>query len=885
MSYMKRRKEAETDAMCVYLRELYQEDQGLIRFFVSGTPPIYVVHGEWARVVAQDYFFTLACIKMIGKRKPLETVELKQEKFEEVLRDLLLNKKRRVALYSKRGTSKWHIIRQASPGNVRDFEEILWRHKSLEGSPQSLAVCFGTGKSGQQIVGVASGDTTGRTLRYAEFIDNAYLSNLESVIIQTGVSECLVAKATAQTTFVMKKLKDLLKKCDVMMTEVPSSNFKAANLNQDLPRLISTDTNAEDLYSLKLACKSVACVIQFLELLSNTEDFSQYQLSRIDLTSHMRLDQPAFRALNLLPAPNDANKTFNLFGLLNHCRTAMGTRCLLEWIKQPLLDIGKIEKRLNFVECMMSDPFMKDELQIQFRRIPDLMRLTKKFMKQKPTATLKDCVVLYDMVSRLPAIYDQLVDYNGPHLKLLSKTYTSTLNEIIRDFGGFAELIEGTVDLEAAKSHEYLINAQLDEEFTKLVESRAAIQKAMDMLYAQACMDLHDGKKNRTKPYATMTRSKKDKTWCFECPRRFKGRARKKKYTIIEEAGMKMRVTTGRFSRLGASFSRVDDRINEKQSALVAEIIDVVKTYTPLVEDLEIIIAELDVFASFATTSAEAPRPYCRPTFLPMGSGSIVLEDARHPCLEAQEDVEFISNSVNLVKGESSFQIITGPNMGGKSTYIRQAGVIVLMAQIGCYVPCTKAQVTIVDCILARLGASDSQLRGISTFMQEMQESAAILKNATPNSLIIIDELGRGTSTYDGFGLAWAISEYICHTIGSFCFFATHFHELTALEKTCEGVKNLHVTARTEGEKLVLLYNVKEGGASQSFGIAISELAGFPADVVKMAREKVESLEKQSESHKRKREQISPVKCKQPPKKKAKKSEKAKINSRPKSTR
>lgn len=423
-------------------------------------------------------------------------------------------------------------------------------------------------------------------------------------------------------------------------------------------------------------------------------------------------------------------------------------------------------------------------------------------------------------------------------------------------------MVETTVDLEALDNHEFIIKPEFDESLKTIRKRLDKLKRDMESEHMRVGDDL-----NQDTDKKLFLENHKVNGWCFRLTRNEAGCIRQKKqYQEISTQKNGVYFTTNTLQEKRREFDQLSENYNRTQSGLVNEVVSVASSYVPVVEKLAAVLAHLDVIVSFAHVSVHAPTSYVRPTMHARGTGNTVLKEARHPCMEQQDDISFITNDVSLVRDSSEFLIITGPNMGGKSTYIRQIGVIALMAQIGCFVPCSEAELTIFDCILARVGASDSQIKGVSTFMAEMLETANILKSATKESLIIIDELGRGTSTYDGFGLAWAISEYIVKEIGAFALFATHFHELTALVDTYPQVQNLHVVAHiSEGtapangdadadvdmdaaavqkkREVTLLYKVEPGFSDQSFGIHVAELVRFPQKVINMAKRKADELE------------------------------------------
>ncbi len=747
----------------------------------------------------------------------------------------------------------WKISKQASPGNLQDVEEELGGQ--IDAAPIILAVKVSAKASEARNVGVCFADASVRELGVSEFLDNDLYSNFESLLIQLGVRECLIQVDKSDKDIELAKLKGIIDSCGVAMSERSLGDFGTKDIEQDLARLLKDDraTGTLPQTDLKLAMGSAAALIKYLGVLQDSSNFGQYQLYQHDLSHFMKLDAAALKALNLMPGPRDGSKTMSLFGLLNHCKTPVGSRLLAQWLKQPLMNLEEIEKRQMLVEAFVNDTELRQTMQEEhLRSIPDLYRLAKRF--QRKMANLEDVVRAYQVVIRLPGFIGTLEGVMDEQYKdPLDDVYTLKLREYSDSLAKLQEMVETTVDLDALDRHEFIIKPEFDDGLRIIRKRLDKLKYDMEKEHQAVGRDLDQETDKKL-----FLENHKVHGWCMRLTRNEAGCIRNKsKYLECSTQKNGVFFTTHALQSMRREFDQLSENYNRTQSSLVNEVVNVAASYCPVIEKLAGVLAHMDVIVSFAHCSVHAPTAYTRPKMHPRGIGNTILKEARHPCMEMQDDIQFITNDVSLIRGTSEFLIITGPNMGGKSTYIRQIGVIALMAQIGCFVPCSEAELTIFDCILARVGASDSQIKGVSTFMAEMLETANILKSATSESLIIIDELGRGTSTYDGFGLAWAISEHIVKEIRCFSMFATHFHELTALVDSYPQVKNLHVVAHIgdggkstssasgakEAREVTLLYKVEDGVCDQSFGIHVAELVRFPQKVVNMAKRKADELE------------------------------------------
>lgn len=864
------------------------DEVGFIRFFKSlpvkendadGTPSTvrifdrgdyYTSHGTDAEFIARTVYKTTSVLRTLGRSDNngggLPSVTMSATVFRNFLREALFRLNKRIEIWvsagGAAGRGQWKLSKQASPGNLQDVEEELGSGGGggvMDTAPIILAVKVSARTSEAKNVGVCFADASVRELGVSEFVDNDVYSNFESLVIQLGVKECVIQADNSRKDTDLGKLRSICDMCGIAITERPAADFGLKDIEQDLARLLRDERSAATLpqTELKLALGAAASLIKYLGVMTDPTNFGQYQLYRHDLSQYMKLDASALRALNLMPGPRDGSKTMSLYGLLNHCKTPLGSRLLAQWLKQPLMDLEEIEKRQQLVEAFVVDTELRQTMQEEhLRAIPDLYRLAKRF--QRGQATLEDVVRVYQVAIRLPNFiqsFDNVMDEK--YQTALEEQYTSKLRTVSDSMAKLEEMVETTVDLEALDNHEFIIKPEFDESLKVIKKKLDRLRQDMDMEHRRVARDL-----NQEMDKKLFLENHRVHGWCFRLTRTEAGCIRnRREYQECSTQKNGVYFTTSTLQQLRREHDQLSATYNRTQAGLVHEVVSVAASYCPLLEQLAGIISHLDVIVSFAHVSVHAPTAYVRPKMHARGTGSTILKEARHPCMEVQDDISFITNDVALVRDESSFLIITGPNMGGKSTYIRQIGVIALMAQMGCFVPCSGAELTIFDSILARVGASDSQLKGISTFMAEMLETANILKSATADSLIIIDELGRGTSTYDGFGLAWAISEHIVTEIRCFALFATHFHELTALAERYPQVRNLHVVAHIDNSpsptpsatgdemkkkkkrEVTLLYRVEPGVCDQSFGIHVAELVRFPDKVVNMARQKADELE------------------------------------------
>lgn len=661
--------------------------------------------------------------------------------------------------------------------------------------------------------------------------------------------ECLIPTTTGEYA----KVKEVLERNGILVSVQKKSQYTAdASFLHDLEKLIhfkkgqkkSVHTIPE--LKLELAMGSVAAGVRYLELINDDSNMGKFEMKTLNMNRFVHLDSAAVHALNLFP-PADVNYRSTLYkwqsvlGVLDRCKTNQGRRLLQQWLKQPLKNVDLIKERQDVIENLINYQDVRSVLhKDHLSNIPDVLMLSNKLSRKR--ANLQDVFKIYQIILRIPEILRLLKAIDNPVVK--SVLY-DRFAEVHCDLKMYEEMVEQVLDLESVKHGEYLVQADFDE---KLAE----VRKEMDLIEAKmkkelkSCAStagLQEGPSFKLDYVSHLG-------YHFRSTKKEEQKLRNHKmFKTIDTARGGLRFTTEKLQSLNHKFTDLKADYEEKQKEIVEEIVRVASGYSSPFLNLNQAIASLDVFVSLSEVASDSPGVYVRPKIYSADDRILDLKALRHPCLECQDEISYIPNDISMKGGETNMIIITGANISGKSTYIRSVGVTVLLAHIGSFVPCSEADISICDSILARVGANDNIQKGLSTFMVEMVETSSILQTATKNSLVIIDELGRGTSTFEGIGLAWSIAEYLASNIQCFTLFATHFHEITALADTEKCAKNFHLAAITDSGKLTLLFQVKSGPINKSFGVQVAEIAQLPAIVLSEAKNYLLEIEgEQSDS-------------------------------------
>ena len=574
---------------------------------------------------------------------------------------------------------------------------------------------------------------------------------------------------------------------------------------------------------------AVCGMFEYIELTQKLPVGRFTSLHLDDSSAYMILDYNALRNLELTKTIRTSEKKGSLLGILDVTRTSMGKRMLKNWIERPLRSPARIMGRLDAVECLMKHRLQALQLSDSLDRVYDLERLmTRIVYKKAMPRDLRSLCTTAQELPRLKEILEKLSDCPLIH----------RLNQHISDLQSIADLIDRAImeDPPAVIKDGGVIREGFD---PTLDELRDAMNGGGSLI-EQIC----ERERERTGIKNLKISSNKVFGYYIEVTRSYLNKVPDdyiRKQTLVNAE----RFITEELKQAENTVVNAKDKALQLEQDLYAQVRDYLAGALVQVQETASAIAELDVLNCFAQVATE--NNYCKPDIVL--DGTLEIHDGRHPVVEQmmQEEV-FVPNDVYLDTQGTRLAIITGPNMSGKSTYMRQTALIVLMAQMGCFVPATSAKISVADRIFTRVGASDDLSAGESTFMVEMKEVAEILRYATKDSLVILDEVGRGTSTFDGISIARAVAEYICSNknLGCKTLFATHYHELIALESEMEGIKNFSIAVRKGKEGIRFLRKIVSGGTDDSYGIDVAKLAGLPTAVLKRAREILTEMEEQT---------------------------------------
>lgn len=704
------------------------------------------------------------------------------------------------------------VIRVVTAGTVTDDNSLSEKENNY--------IC--SVYKNDKTVAVAWADITTGELCASEFVGGDVVKSAINHLMRLGVKEII---SNDDMLFAVKDLPEVKKGLLPPFSSYLGWAFNFASAQKS----ILTQLNAKSLSAFSVDGKREAiCAIgALIEYLKETQKHAFANIDNVKYVSPsscMQLDMTAVRNLELVKSIYEGKKYGTLLWVLDKTCTGMGARLMLNLLLSPLKNVAAINRRLDGVEELFNATVVRVGIIELLNQVKDVERLTGKISNDKLTPL--DCRALAQSLLVVPNIKFRLAGFSSGILRDISNGLFD-LSDIANEVN--AAIVDDKTP-PSLKDGGYIkegYNAQLDE-LRGIKNSATKILNEMEVRERDitGIRTLKVGYNRVFGYFIEVSKSFKDKV--------------PTSYHRRQTLANAERYTTDELKRLEEQILNSEERAAQLEIALYEQLKGKLLRAIPQLKSIADAIAKLDVLTSFAEVSKS--NNYIRPKIVESDQ-PMIIKDGRHPVVELITKEKFVANDTLLDEGENRTLIITGPNMAGKSTYMRQNAIIAIMAHIGCFVPAKSAQIPIIDRVFTRVGASDNLIFDQSTFMVEMIEVASILQNATKDSLLILDEVGRGTSTYDGLSIAWAVIEHITEYIGAKTLFATHYHELLQLENRIQGVKNYKIAVKDFNGSIVFLRKIMRGGANRSFGIEVASLAGVPACVTDRAKKILKAVE------------------------------------------
>ena len=707
-----------------------------------------------------------------------------------------------------KGLVKREVVRVITPGTIVDSELLSERDNNY-----LAAVYCGGGTYGITFSDISTGEIYATCVSEGMHVVNEMARYIPAEIIVNDECE---ASVLSEIELRIKR------KPSVLIDEF----FEFDNMDAMLEKQFPGEELDYNIVNAEVLKKSVCTALRYLESTQKSSFSYMNKLKLYKIGEFMDMDVAARRNLEITETMRDGGKKGSLLWVLDRTKTSMGARLMKQWLEKPLLSADMIRRRLDAVEELTGKIMLRDELSEALSGIYDISRITSRV--SIGTVTPKDLISLRSSLAQLPEIKRIRGSLVSPMFRQLNDGLE--LMEDVREFLMYSIDDEAPALLRDGK----VIKKGFDEELDKLNLAKERGGEWVRELEARERTET--GIKNLRVSYNKVFGYyiEVSKSFIPNVPEHYI-----RKQTLANGE----RYITPELKSLEDTILGASEKIQALEFKIYGEIIEKMRGNSERLKKVCSVISVCDCLCSFSEAASKGN--YVKPEITE--DGRLEIRDGRHPVVEKMNrGCVFVPNDAKLDTDDNRMIIITGPNMAGKSTYMRQTALIVLMAQIGSFVPAAFARVGIVDKIFTRVGASDDIAAGQSTFMVEMSEVAHILDEATPKSLIILDEIGRGTSTYDGLSSAWSVVEYVQNKkkLGAKTLFATHYHELTQLEDKLDGVKNYNIAVKKRGESITFLRKIVPGGADESYGIEVAALAGVPDKVIKRAREILNSIEK-----------------------------------------